>query len=104
MLQNSASAALIDTQDDERLGLGRVERELDEIFGGLGRRQPKAAVRREHGEVVALCAQRIREHVCERRGGVFEKLVVRSRGFVQLRAARGSGAAALIDGGADSFS
>ena len=39
VLQHPAPAGLIDAQDDERLCLGRVERELDEIFGGLGRSQ-----------------------------------------------------------------
>ena len=93
--------AAIDAQDRRTARPGRVERELDEVFARLGERQPKAAVRREHGEVVALGAQGVGQHVHER-AALFEKLVYAAAAS-STGAARGGGAAALIDGGAEAL-
>ena len=76
VLQNPSPSRLTDAEQNERLGLGGIERKFDGILGRLRRREPQAAVRRKHGEGVAFCEQHVRQDVCDRRRDMFEQRVV----------------------------
>ncbi len=103
VLHDAATAGAIHPQRGKRLFLRCVERELDEVVTGSGERHAQAAVGGENGEVIPFGSERVDEHLDERRRRGFEKLLVRGRGFIQLRPAGGGILATVFDGGANAF-
>ena len=103
VLHDAAAAGAIHPQRGKRLFLRCVERELDEVVTGPGERHAQAAVGGKNCEVIPFGSERVDEHLDDRRRRGFEQLLVRGRGFVELRPAGGGILATVFDGGANAF-